>query len=429
MRVVPSGWSTIELGEALLEPLANGRSVPDRPGGFPVLRLTAVRDRRIDLEQCKAGAWSANEARPYLVCEGDLLIVRGNGSLHLIGRAGVVGAVTAPVAYPDTLIRVRTDPALIESRYMSLLWDSPAVRDQIEDRVRTTAGIYKVNQSQLRSVKLPVPSLDEQRRIVDILEDHLSRLDAAAAYLDAAVRRQRSLTASVLTTAIPDISEYPAHWQGVTVADAGHLELGRQRHPDWHHGPNMHPYLRVANVFEDRIDTSDVKEMHWTGDTFERFQLHPGDVLLNEGQSPEWLGRPAIYRGDPPEVAFTNSLIRFMANPDVLPEFALLVFRRHMHAGRFRRESRITTNIAHLSASRLKSVEFPIPPTPEQERLVEDVTIRLDAVATVIDQVRIGQARARSLRRALLAAAFSGRLTGRASDMDLAEELVTSEAR
>lgn len=143
----------------------------------------------------------------------------------------------------------------------------------------------------------------------------------------------------------------------------------------------MRPYLRVANVFEDRIDASDLKEMDFTG-VYERFKLHPGDVLLNEGQTPELLGRPAIYRGIPQDVAFTNSLIRFQAGPLITPEWALLVFRHHMHSGRFKRESRITTNIAHLSATRLKSVEFPVPPLDEQRRIVEiveDHLSRLDA--------------------------------------------------
>lgn len=41
-----------------------------------------------------------------------------------------------------------------------------------------------------------------------------------------------------------------------TVADAGSVSLGLQRSPKRHFGPNMRPYLRVANVFEDRIDGS-----------------------------------------------------------------------------------------------------------------------------------------------------------------------------
>lgn len=133
----------------------------------------------------------------------------------------------------------------------------------------------------------------------------------------------------------------------------------------------MRPYLRVANVFEDRIDISDVKTMHFEPAEFERFRLRDGDVLLNEGQSPELLGRPAVYQGQPSDVAFTNSLIRFQPHQAVDPRWALLVFRHFMHCGRFAMESRITTNIAHLSLGRLRDVEFPVPPMAEQLRIVD----------------------------------------------------------
>ena len=211
------------------------------------------------------------------------------------------------------------------------------------------------------------------------------------------------------------MSQLPNGWRWSTVGEVGSVDLGRQRHPDWHHGPEMRPYLRVANVFEDRIDATDIKEMDFLG-VFERYKLHPGDVLLNEGQTPELLGRPAIYRGNPPDVAFTNTLLRFRAGPEVLPEWALTVFRRHMHIGRFAKESRITTNIAHLSARRFKTVEFPVPPLDEQRRIVyilEDHLSRLDAADA---SLRAVLRRNRIARQAIIDRAASGLLDGGVAD-------------
>jgi type I restriction enzyme S subunit len=182
--------------------------------------------------------------------------------------------------------------------------------------------------------------------------------------------------------------QLPRGWWWSTVEQVGRVQLGRQRAPKFHTGSNMKPYLRVANVFEDRIDVRDLKYMHFDPDEYDRYRLVPGDLLLNEGQTPELLGRPAIYRGVPDDVAFTNSLIRFQAGPEVDPRWALLVFRHHMHSGRFTRESRITTNIAHLSAARFRTVEFPVPPLDEQRRIVdllEDHLSRLDAAVANLD--------------------------------------------
>ena len=204
------------------------------------------------------------------------------------------------------------------------------------------------------------------------------------------------------------MTELPAGWALSTVGEVGELRLGKQRSPKWHMGPNMRPYLRVANVFEDRIDISDVKEMHFEPHEVETFELRPGDVLLNEGQTPELLGRPAIYRGELPGACFTNSLIRFRPYDGVLHTWALAVFRWHMHSGRFSRESQITTNIAHLSLGRLAPIEFPVPPLAEQARIVaaiEEQSSRIDQAEALL---RSARSRATQLRLTLLDEVVSG---------------------
>jgi type I restriction enzyme S subunit len=359
----------------------------------------------------------------YRLEPGDVLLSEASGSPGEVGKPALWSGEIEDCAFQNTLLRIRARAA--EPRYLLHYFRFVAMTGGFTTHARGV-GIHHLGRARLAGWQIPLPSLSEQRWIVDILEDHLSRLDAADDYLAAARRRLDVMLSSVLLDLIPDVSAYPDSWDGATVDAAGRIELGRQRHPDWHNGPNMKPYLRVANVFEDRIDTRDVKQMHWPEHTFERFKLQPGDVLLNEGQTPELLERPAIYRGHPPEVAFTNSLLRFKAHDDVLPEFALLVFRRHMRAGRFKRESRITTNIAHLSAARLKSVEFPIPPRYEQKRIVAVADDRLTAVERLVTELSAARAARANLRRALLAAAFSGRLAGAESDLSQVEEMIGS---
>jgi type I restriction enzyme S subunit len=409
------------LADVLREPLINGRSVKTLEGGFPVLRLTALKRGGIDLSERKEGAWTAEEAAPFLVAEGDFLLSRGNGSRHLVGRGAAVRKLGEPCAFPDTMIRVRTRADVVLDGYLREVWDSPVVRRQIEAAARTTAGIYKVNQEIIEGIELPLPPLAEQHRIVDALEDHLSRLDAAIRDVAAARKKVAAFRKAALLSLVP--FPPPASWEVTTVEDAGKVELGRQRHPDWHHGPDMRPYLRVANVFEDLIDTSDVMEMDFSG-VFDRFRLHPGDVLLNEGQSPHLVGRPALYRGEPPNVAFTNSLLRFQARPGVLPEWALMVFRRHLHARRFMQEVRITTNIAHLSSKRLKAVEFPIPPVEEQQRRIAECD-ELMSYADAMNQALLrNSARSAHLKNALLHRAFTGRLVPQNPDDEPASVLL-----
>lgn len=169
------------------------------------------------------------------------------------------------------------------------------------------------------------------------------------------------------------MTNLPPGWAVALVRDVGRVQLGRQRAPAHHNGSNMRPYLRPANVFEDRIDTSDVMAMNFTDDEYRRYSLQPGDILLNEGQSRELVGRPAIYRGEVPGACFQNTLVRFQYSSAVLPEYALGLFRHYLRNGRFQSIAQWTTNIAHLGAERFSSLQFPLPPIAEQRRIVAKI--------------------------------------------------------
>lgn len=189
------------LGELLEIPLSNGRSVPTRDDGFPVLRLTALKDRGVDLGERKGGDWLRADARRFLVSRGDFLVARGNGSLRLVGRGSLVRDNPDEVAYPDTAIRVRTAREVMTPEYLDVVWNSTRTRVQIEGMARTTAGIYKVNQKQLAAVRLPAPSVADQGRIVGRMAEideqaQRSREALGQARVRAAVLRRALLAAA-----------------------------------------------------------------------------------------------------------------------------------------------------------------------------------------------------------------------------------------
>ena len=196
--------------------MANGRSVPTATTGAKVLRLTAIREGGVDLTQFKVGAWSSDEAAPFAVREGDLLVVRGNGSLSLVGRAGVVGKVTQDIAYPDTLIRLRWAHDFILPAWMTLVWDSVLVRDHMERKARTSAGIYKISQPDIASAFVPVPSPLEQIEIVRRMQQSAVNIAAVGASLVAvehscSAQRQNILRAAFSGQLVPqDPNDEPA---------------------------------------------------------------------------------------------------------------------------------------------------------------------------------------------------------------------------
>jgi type I restriction enzyme S subunit len=201
LPLVPSGWTYVGLDRILKGPLTNGRSVPDATNGFPVLRLTALRGGLVDVRERKTGAWNEADAKPFLVSKGDFLVARGNGSLSLVGRGGLVEADPGRIAYPDTMIRVRANVQIYSPRYLRLVWDSRIVRSQIERSARTTAGIYKINQATLRATILPMPPFQDQERIVAEAERVLSALRVAEEMLADNLVRAERLRRAVLTSA------------------------------------------------------------------------------------------------------------------------------------------------------------------------------------------------------------------------------------
>lgn len=190
-----------QLAEVLAEPLANGKSVPSREGGPPVLRLTAIRGGGVLLEEQKGGDWTADEAANFRVAGRDMLIVRGNGTLSLVGRCGLVEPDPAPVAFPDTMIRARTNPEVVLPEFLNLVWDSTGVRRQIEAIAQTTAGIYKVNQANLKRVVVPVPPIENQERVVVEAAQVQESLVRATAQLRSGSRRASKLRVGVLSAA------------------------------------------------------------------------------------------------------------------------------------------------------------------------------------------------------------------------------------
>lgn len=408
MTELPVGWEWSTLGQIADVALGRQRSPQhhDGPDMRPYLRAANITWNGIDLTDVKEMNFTSSEAEVYELRPGDLLLNEASGSPNEVGKPAVWRGEIEGCCFQNTLLRVRSRGPQPEFVYWYA--KQAALAGWFGEAARGV-NIRHLGKQGLASFPIPVPPLPEQERIVAAIEEHLSRLDAADAALRRALLRLRALEKAIIITAASTLNIL-SHWELLTVEEAGTVSLGLQRSPKRHTGPNMRPYLRVANVFEDLIDPSDVMMMDMSDAEWERYRLKDGDVLLNEGQSPELLGRPAIYRGEPPDVAFTNSLIRFQAREGIDPEWALLVFRSHMHTGRFMRESNITTNIAHLAAGRLKSVEFPLPPTHEQAERTLSARLGLDACRRIRTEILAGQKRSRSLRRSVLTAAFSGRL-------------------
>ncbi|MER9203904.1 restriction endonuclease subunit S [Mesorhizobium sp. M0933] len=377
---------------------------------------------------------------------GDVLLTEASGSASQVGRSAIWRGEVELCCFQNTVIRFR--PHLTTSEYALVVFRHYAAAGVFADVARGV-GIQHLGGSRFAEIPYPLPPLAEQKRITEIADIRLAEIREAEARLRSALDHLNEQVREILATAVagelaprspqapepnhtrgssrsgqinlfeetpnldvPGLSAtVPERWLRRRVDQVGEVTLGRQRAPKHERGRNMRPYLRVANVYEDRIDTSDILRMNFEPEEVAVYELQDGDVLLNEGQSPELVGRPAIYRGEVPGACFQNTLIRFRAGDGIEPEYALLVFRHYMHSGVFREIARWSTNIAHLGLERFRALPFPIPPHDEQQRIVAEARRRLDATAGQIRAVQASLARFPEFELELLAAAVAGELT------------------
>lgn len=206
------------------------------------------------------------------------------------------------------------------------------------------------------------------------------------------------------------LRELPKGWSWAQVKEVGSVQLGRQRSPKYHSGENMRPYLRVMNVKEGFIDTTDIMEMVFDESDFQKYRLFPGDILLNEGQSYELVGRPAIYNGEVEGACFTNTLVRFRPFFPLKPRFSFYVFMTYMKNGRFQQIASRTVNISHLGAGRFSELEFPFPPVEEQEEIERKVEGLFSKANMIEKNYESARSRLDSLSQAILSKAFKGEL-------------------
>jgi len=135
-------------------------------GAVPVLRIPNVVSEQITLADMKYARLPPREQERLILAKGDILVVRTNGSLDLVGRSAVVYELPEPMAFASYMIRLRFPQERIFPEYAQRMLRYLRMAGQLVDLARTTAGQYNVSLGRLRSAGMPVPPLSVQRRIV-----------------------------------------------------------------------------------------------------------------------------------------------------------------------------------------------------------------------------------------------------------------------
>ncbi|MFJ8855313.1 restriction endonuclease subunit S [Streptomyces sp. NPDC102437] len=407
-KELPAGWVWVRLEDLLREPLRNGHSAraTKNPDGIRTLSLTAVTKTDFSDANTKITSASPERVKDLWLESGDILIQRSN-TPDLVGTAAIFKGDSGWAIFPDLLIRVRVN-SLILPDFLALLLSSGRARRYFKSKAKGLAGsMPKVDQSAISNFSVPLPPLAEQRRIVETLEDHLSRLDAAVRLLKHSARRLSLLADSVVSAMLNDGSGFPVeplegllreplrngHSARVT-ADAGGVRT-------------LNLTAVTLNDFRDEntkitsADPSKVKGL-W---------LEPGDILIQRSNTPDLVGTAAIFNGPKNWAIYPDLLIRVRTDTRLDPEFAVMVLRSKSARTYFKTKAKgLAGSMPKIDQAVIANFQMPVPPIEVQKSLVAEVAAKIDATARVGSQLTQQDVRAASLRNALLRHAFTGAL-------------------
>ena len=167
-----------------------------------VIRIPNITENGlINLEDMKYAEFSTEDKTDYALKKGDLLLIRSNGSVNIVGSVGLVGLEETNYIYAGYLIRLRPIQGIVNSRFLKFAFQSLDVRTQIEFKAKSTSGVNNINAQEVQDLQVNVFSLPEQTQIVAILESKLTACDQLAAELANQLKQAELLKQAVLKAA------------------------------------------------------------------------------------------------------------------------------------------------------------------------------------------------------------------------------------
>jgi len=169
--------------------------------GTPVLRIPNLVNGYIDHSELKYAELDQREESSLRLNRGDILLIRSNGSVDLLGKSAVVSEKEIGYAYAGYLIRLRVDPHKADPQYLQLALNTQDCRDQIEMPARSTSGVHNINSQEVRQLRILLPPIGQQREIVRRVGTLFKLADAIEKRLATATARAEKLTQAILAKA------------------------------------------------------------------------------------------------------------------------------------------------------------------------------------------------------------------------------------
>jgi type I restriction enzyme S subunit len=203
-----------------------------------------------------------------------------------------------------------------------------------------------------------------------------------------------------------EIGRFPSDWDVDRIDSAFDIQQGKQVSSRNRAGDHQRPFLRTKNVFWNRLDLTELDQMHFSEAEQSRLELRAGDLLVCEGGS---IGRTALWNNEVEGCLHQNHLHRLRVKSGRADAqfgvfwlwYAFDVAKLYFGRGNI-------TTIPNLSQSKLAELPMALPPLPEQKKIAKILTTVQRAIE---EQERIIQTTT-ELKKALMQKLFTEGLRG-----------------
>jgi type I restriction enzyme S subunit len=192
----------IKLGSVIDKPrYGTSKKCSLEPNGIAVLRIPNIGNGLINPEELKYAEFDAKEISTLKLQEGDILTIRSNGSVDLVGKCALITQNDVDYLYAGYLIRLRPDKELIDSKFLLYGLKSHDLRVQIESKAKSTSGVNNINSGELANLRIPHFQLKIQHQIVRQIESRLSVCDKVEQSITESLEKAKALRQSILKKA------------------------------------------------------------------------------------------------------------------------------------------------------------------------------------------------------------------------------------
>jgi type I restriction enzyme S subunit len=311
---------------------------------------------------------SASNSLSELGCSQVRLIPAESVMVCCIGSLGKVGFAGMQLATNQQINSVIFDKGKVLPRY-GFHYCKTLKPLLVKLAPSTTVPI--INKGRFQELEIPLPPLDEQRRIAAILD----KADAIRRKRQESIRLTEEFLRATFLEMFGNPVTNPKGWEVARLEDISDIQSGITKGRKLNGQETISvPYMRVANVQDGHISLVEIKEIEATPDEIERYRLYSGDILLTEGGDPDKLGRGAVWQGEITPCIHQNHIFRVRPNLDIaLPAFLSTLIGSARGKQYFLGAAKQTTGIASINKTQLSNFPALLPPIELQLEYTEIV--------------------------------------------------------